>query len=171
MTGRQSDHAIGEMACQLDLMQADDRGDVVFPADTVDQFKNANCRGRIETRDRFVGKNCMRMLCESSRDADSLLLAAGELVRPAQRPIQQLHSVERFEGLPTLGTRRWQQRLPGRIERQSADQHVLQRREPADQMVLLKDHGRALAVTPQRCSAGENRFGVVAEHVASRWSH
>lgn len=38
-------------------------------------------------------------------------------------------------------------------------------------MMLLKDHRRALAVTPQRHAAGENRFGVVAEYVASRRAH
>ncbi len=156
MTGRQSNDAIGETTCQLDLMQADDRRDIVFAADAVDQFKNSSCRGGIETRHRFVGKNCMRMLRERPRDADALLLAAGQLVRPAQRSIQQLHPVERFESQPTLGVPRRQQRLPGGVERQSADQNVLQRREPADQMMLLKDHGGALAVTPQRRSAGEN---------------
>ncbi len=82
MTGRQSNDAIGETTCQLDLMQADDRGDIVFAANAVDQFENANCRGGIETRHRFVGKNCVRMLCECPRDAYALLLAAGQLVRP-----------------------------------------------------------------------------------------
>lgn len=156
MTGRQSNDAIGEMARQIDLMQTDDRSDVVFPADPADEFKNSNCDSWIETCYRFVGKNCVRMLRESPRDAHSLLLAAGELVRSAERAIQQLHAVERCERLPTLGAGRWQQRSPRRIESQAADQNVLQRREPADQVMLLKDHGRALAVTPQRRSAGEN---------------
>jgi len=38
-------------------------------------------------------------------------------------------------------------------------------------MMLLKDHRRPLAVTPQRRAAGKNRFGVVAEYVASRRAH
>ncbi len=68
-------------------MQADDCRDFVFAADAVDQFKNSSCRGGIETRHRFVGENCMRMLRERARDADALLFAAGQFVRPAQRPI------------------------------------------------------------------------------------
>ena len=58
----------------------------------------------------------MRMLRERARDADALLFAAGQFVRPAQRPIQQLHPVERFDSQPTLGARRRQQRLPGWVQ-------------------------------------------------------
>lgn len=85
-------------------MQADDRGDVIFPADTMNEFKDAHRCGRIEARHGFIGENGLRVLNQRPRDADTLLLTARELIDPAQCPIQQLHAIERFERLPTLGS-------------------------------------------------------------------
>jgi hypothetical protein len=104
----------------------------------------------------------------SARDSDALLLAAGQLVGAAERPVQQFNPIENLERQAALGSTWRQQRPQRRVEPKPAEQDVLQRRMPADQMVLLEDHGRLPAVTAQRCSAREDRLVIAANDGATR---
>jgi hypothetical protein len=101
---RQSDHAIGKSARQLVLVQADHGGYAVLPADPMDQFKDSTRGCGIEACDGLVGENGIRSLDQRARDSDALLLAAGQLVGAAERPVQQLNPVENLEREAALGS-------------------------------------------------------------------
>jgi len=167
----QTDHAIGEAARQVDLMQACNDCDVVLPADAGDQFEDAHRGRRIEARHRLVGEERMRPLNQGTGNADALLLTAGQFIGPAERAVQEFHAIQRLEGLPTLAAARRQQRLYGPVEGEPADQHVLQRAQSADQMVLLEDHRRPAPMAAQRHTAGEDRAVAAPPHVAVRGPH
>jgi hypothetical protein len=69
-----------------------------------------------------------------------------------------------------LGSTWRQQRPQRRVEPKPAEQDVLQRRMPADQMVLLEDHGRLPAVTAQRPCADEDRLVIASGNGTTRGS-
>jgi hypothetical protein len=151
-------------------VQADDGGDAVLPADPVDQFKDSNRSCRVEACNRFVGENGVGSLDQRPRDADALLLAAGKLVGAAERPVPQFNPIKNLERQAALGSTWRQQRPQRRVEPKPAEQDVLQRRMPADQMVLLEDHGRLPAVTAQRPCADEDRLVIASGNGTTRGS-
>jgi len=149
-------------------VQADDGGDAVLPADPMDQFKDSTRGCRIEACDRLVSENGVRSLDQRARDSDALLLAAGQLVGAAERPVQQFNPIENLKRQAALGSTGREQRAQGGVEPKPAEQHILQRRMAGDQMMLLEYHGRLPAVTAQRCSAREDRLVIAANDGATR---
>ncbi len=122
----------------------------------MDQFKDSTRGCRIEACDGLVGENGVWSLDQRARDSDALLLAAGQLVGAAERPVQQFNPIENLERQAALGSTGGKQRAQRGVESKPAEQHVLQRRVPGDQVMLLEYHGRLPAVTAQRCSARED---------------
>jgi len=67
----------------------------------------ARARERIERRERFVEEQHLRVRHEGARDRDALLLAAGEIARPAARVFGEPDLLERMRHAgPALCRRR-----------------------------------------------------------------
>ena len=111
----QSDHAIGEPAGQLDLMEADDCCNAIFPANAMKICKHFLARCRIEAGDRFVGENDLRLLRHGPGNTDALLLAAGELIRAIKGAIEQADPFERLQSEQPIGPRQRKYRSQGAV--------------------------------------------------------
>jgi hypothetical protein len=91
-------------------------------------------RLRVEVARRLVGEQQRRLVDERPRDRDTLLLAAGELIRMMLGPIGEAHRRQRIHRqLASL-----RRRLHGtRIQQRHLD--VLHRRRPRQQIEALED--------------------------------
>jgi hypothetical protein len=78
-------------------MQADDGGDVVLATNPMNQLKDAERDCRVETCNRFIGKDREGALYQRPGDANALLFATGEFVGAAEPTVQQLNPVENIE--------------------------------------------------------------------------
>ncbi len=85
-------------------------------------------------------------LCHGPGDADTLLLPAGEFIRPIKRALEQTNPFERLQGDEAIRPRQRKHGPQGAVRADAAEQNVLERREAADQMMLLEDHSGASAV-------------------------
>src|SRR5262249_43626298 len=100
-----------------------------------------------------------RILRQGARDGDPLLLTARELVGPRPGAVDETDGVQAPERqLPIAPLEAAQDHAPRRHVGQAADQHVFERRQPADQIELLKDQ-RELA-------AGRSKLARVPPDVA-----
>ena len=69
----------------------------MVPLDVHQQAGDGGLNGNVQRRNRFVGDDHFRIAGERPRDADPLLLAAGQLARPALGEIaRQLDDVEQL---------------------------------------------------------------------------
>jgi hypothetical protein len=148
---------IGEPACQIDLMQADDRGDAVLAADPMKVLEYPDGSGRVEARDRLIGEHDLRLLGHGARDADALLLPAGKLVGAVECPVGKTDPVERLQREQAVCARQRKNRPRDAVRSEPSRQHVVERRKPADQMMLLEHHPGPSPMRPQLGAAGEDR--------------
>ena len=91
----------------------------------------------VELAGRLVGQDQDRLLDQRPGDRHPLLLAAGELIGAVIEAIAQADLGQQLDGpLPLLG-----RHAPG----QERDQHVLERRQVADQVERLEDEADLVA--------------------------
>ena len=113
--------------------------------DPVQGIEHGGRRLGIEARDRLVRQDHPGLLRQRAGDGHALLLAARELVGARVRPVEESHGVQTAERELAVGTSEApQEHAPGRHDGEASRQHVLQRREPADQVELLEDQRDAL---------------------------
>ena len=141
---------------EFELVQAHDGGDAVRLADRVQQTKNAIGSCGIETRNGLVGKQERWLLNERTRDADALLLAAGQLVGATQGIIHQPGTLDRVECKTFLRRRQREQRAQSGMITQASGQHVAEHRCTADQLVLLEHHTCAAAMHSHRAASTQD---------------
>ena len=147
---------LGIASRKFELMQADDGGDAVRLADRVQQAEHAIGGGGIKARDRLVGKDECRLLNERARDADALLLAAGQLVGTTQGIVDQPGTLDRVERETFLRRRQRQQRAQAGMVAQASRQHVAQDRRTADELVLLEHHAGAATMHAHGAASTQN---------------
>ena len=128
----ETDDVLGIPLRELELVQAHDGRDAVRLADRVQQPKNAIRRCRIETRNGLVGKQKRWLLNEGTCDADTLLLATGQLIGATQGILHQPGTLDRVERKTFL--RHWQreQGAQSGMITQASRQHVAQHRRTAN---------------------------------------
>ena len=120
--------------------------DVALAGALRDQLHDLDRGFRIERGGRLVGEHQIGLLHQRARDADALALAAGELVGALGGEVAEPDGVEQLEGAVDIGGRKLAQ--PGAPHRHIAEpaaQHVLDHREPLDQIVFLEHHADAPA--------------------------
>ena len=116
------------------------------PARLRDQLHDLDRGLRIERGGGLVGEHEVRLLHQRARDADALALAAGELVGALRGEVAEPDRVEQAER--AIDVRRRKLAQPGAPYRHIAEpaaQHVLDHREPLDQIVFLEHHADAPA--------------------------
>ena len=79
--------------CQFHLMQAAQDGDAALAGELLEKRKDIHRVVRIEAGDRLVGKYDAAVLRQCSGDRGSLLLTAGQPVRPQMRLLPQADAV------------------------------------------------------------------------------
>ena len=135
-------------------MDVDDHRNVALAGAARDQLHDLDRGLRIERGGRLVGEHEIGLLHQRARDADALALAARELVGALVGEIGEADGVEQLEGaLDVGGGKPAQPRPPDRHIAEPAAQHVLDHREPLDQVVFLEDHAdvaRAWRAAPAR---------------------
>ena len=99
---RKRHDAVGIAPGKFELMQAHDGADAVGLANPMQQPEHAVGTRRVEARDRLVGENEGRLLDEGARNADALLLAAGQLIGAAQRIVDQADALDGIQSEPFL---------------------------------------------------------------------
>ena len=99
----------------------------------LNSFMISSARSRIEIAGGLVGNEQRRLGHDRARDSHALLLAGGELERPALLLAEQADLIERrAHALVDLAPRH-----AGDDERQ---RHVVRHRPVVQQLVILKDH-------------------------------
>ena len=120
--GAQTDHTIGELDRELDLMQADEHGDHALLRNVAQNRQNALRRFRIEAGNRFVCQHKPALLGERPRNSHALLLAARQAVGALQGVGQHADPIERSERQLAIRARETaQHHAPGRHFTQAAD--------------------------------------------------
>src|SRR5262249_54054202 len=72
-------------------------GQVLFAAQSFEQVHDLRLNGNVESRNRFVGNDEIRIDCESACDADALALTAGKLMRVSlDKTFAQTDGFEQF---------------------------------------------------------------------------
>ena len=90
------------------------------------------------------------MLRKRAGDRDALLLTAGELVRAGPGAVDEADGVQAAERQLAVRAREAaRDHAPGGHVGQAADQHVLERGQPADQIELLEDQRELAAREPE----------------------
>ena len=140
-------------------MQAADDSHTVILADAQQQFQDAGAAGRVQAGHRLIGDDEFGLLGQRAGDRDPLLLAAAERVGALPGLGQQPDPVQAGQCQPAVrAIELAQPATPGRHMAQAAGQHVVQCRQAAHQIELLKDHRDtpALAALQRRdFSAGD----------------
>ena len=77
------DHPVGDMLNNRQVVGDEDHGQVSFLHQFGKKVENLGLDGYVKRGDRLVGDDQVRLGCQGSGDADSLPLAAGELMRIA----------------------------------------------------------------------------------------
>ena len=100
-------------------------------------------RLRVERAERLVHQQHLRIDRERARDADALLHAAGELIRPPAAGVLQADEIEiALRGLAQLGAAHALHFQP--------EHHVFQRGQPRQQFGMLEHHAAIVAAAGDR---------------------
>src|SRR2546430_2025920 len=121
--------------------------------------ENFGARPRVEVSGGLVGEDHRRVVQERSRDRDALLLAAGELARPMMDAVAETDLLERRE-------RALSPRVPiAAVDERQLD--VLDRVQPREQVVRLKDESDVLVADPSELVVGQLADVLAREHVGA----
>ena len=116
------------------------RRDERFFLDAADLLTRLKAESRVQVRERFVQKKHLRTFHQGARDGDTLLLAAGQLVR---LPLQIIFDLDQFRGFHHLLVHHFllEFRLAFQVLQREAD--VLPDRQMRIQSIVLEDHADA----------------------------
>src|SRR3954447_9460777 len=149
-----ADDAVGEAPGQIYIVDVDDRGDAALTGAARDQLHDLDRGLGIERRGGFVREHELRLLHQRTRNADALPLPAGELVGALDGEVTEADGVEQVKGaIHVTGGKLAQPRPPHRHVADPSAQHVLDHREPLDQIVFLEHHAHAAARQAQLAAA------------------
>ena len=165
---REPDDAIRKASREIDLVKAHDRSDTVLATYPVKVAQHPDGGFRVEARHRFVSENKLRLLGLGSCYANTLLLAAGELISAIESAVGESDAIERFERKDAIVAREWEHCSERSMSREASNQDVLERGKAPDEMVLLKDHPCASAVMTQCGSSREDRAELITNDIALR---
>ena len=143
---RHADDAVGEAAREIHIVHVDDHRNVALAGAARDQLHDLDRGLGVERRGRLVGEHEVGLLHQRARDADALALPARELIGALGGEIGEADGIEQLEGALDVGG--WKFAQPGAPRRHVTEptaQHVLDHREPLDQIVLLEDHADVAA--------------------------
>ena len=114
-------------------MRGDEHRAALGPGKALEDFDNIAAARGIERRGRLVGENDPRPAGKSTRNRDTLTLAAGKLSRTFVGMIGQADGCQQFEraGADRLG-------IEARFEGEG-NLYIFLRRQRGQQMMLLKD--------------------------------
>lgn len=145
----ETDDAIGEVAVEIDLMQRAEHGGAARAGKLAQQRKHLTRDHRIEARHRLVGEQESGFQDQRTRDADPLLLPAGEGHGTAEElALRETHGPAELPGPAAQGGRIPPQgRAPCGHGGDRAGEDVGGDREAFDQVELLMHHRHA---TPHR---------------------
>src|SRR5438128_483020 len=121
--------------------------------------QDLGARPRVEVSGGLVGEDHRRVVEERACDRDALLLAAGELARPVVYAVAETDLLERREralspGVPIAAVDEWQL-------------DVLDRVQPREQVVRLKDEADVLVADPSELVVGHLPDVLAREHIGA----
>ena len=133
------------------MVDVQQNGNVVFLVDADKVLHDLLGRDGVEGGHRLVGQNDLGVLVQGTRQRDTLLLAAGQLVAAGIGFVQNAHFVQAFQGahLLILGENAEQDTEEVHI-RHVSGQNVLDGGAAGDQIEALEDHAHLPAVAAQR---------------------
>src|SRR5258705_13934259 len=77
------------------LVRHEDDGDAALDVEALEDAHHLEARLRVEIAGRLVGEQQRRVVHQGPRDGDTLLLAAGELIRMVAKPVAEAYGLQR----------------------------------------------------------------------------
>jgi hypothetical protein len=143
---REPDDAVGELARVVDLVQVAQHRDAQVARGVVQVLQHLARGLRVEAGDRLVREDQPRLLRQRAGDAHALHLPARERVGARVRLVRQAHAGQALVRQRDVGAaEEVHHRRERRHRAQAPGEHVLQRGEARHHVVVLEDHGHALA--------------------------
>jgi hypothetical protein len=134
-------------------VDVDDHRNVAFARALGDQFHNLDRGLGIERGGRLVGEDQIGVLHQGAGDADTLALAAGELVGALVRERAEPDRIEQLKrAVNVLGIEPAQPGSPYCDVAEAAGQHVLDHRQAFHQIIFLEHHADTAADPAQLAS-------------------
>src|SRR5690625_499299 len=150
-----ADDAVGVLAGHVDEVEVHQGGDAVLTGDALQVAHDRVGGGRVEAGHGLVGEHHRRFLCQRPRDADALLLAAGECVCTHVRLLWDANAAQAVVSERDILARKGAQHAAplGKVT-QPAGQHVADDAGALYQVEGLEDHADIGPDVPQLASAG-----------------
>ena len=123
-------------------MRDDDDGKPDASVDVADEFEYGFCRLRVKRRGRLIAQQHLRISGEGARNADALLLSAGEMARIGACLIGKPNEGEEFRDL-------WANLICGGARQAQRKCHIVIDRRRGQQVKMLENHADAAPLLAQ----------------------
>ena len=136
------------------MVDVEEDGNFIFLIDAHKVLHDLLCGDGVERGDRLIGKDDLRVLVQSARKRDTLLLAAGELVAAGVGLVKNADLIKAFERVHflLLGEDAEEHLEEGHIGHVGS-QHVLDGGAARDEVEALEDHADLAAVAAKLLAA------------------